>query len=508
MSLASPLPIHPARAARETFPMKTLRTTLFSSLACLMASVAVVTTASAQTTASVSRASGQQLTLAVGKSAIIELPREAAEVFVGNPSVANAVVRTSRKLFIVGTGNGQTSIYAIDKDGNKFLDLDLRIGRDTGELRQILKTAMPKAEIEVRTVNDTIILTGTVDSAAEAQKAADIASAFVGFSVAGNTGSVGNNSISFGSTTVVEGKLINSIVIRGRDQVMVKVTVAEVQRNIIKQFGINANGSWTKGGQESRFDGRNSLTETVSMGRRAAAELFWPNSFGANFGATINALERNGVARVLAEPTVVAISGETAKFLAGGEVMTAQQSVNTGGGCQVNYTSKKYGISLTMTPIVLSEGRIQLRVGTEVTEPDESRGPTNHPCANLIGFRTRANETTLELPSGGSIVSAGLIQQRSRSFITGQPGVMNLPILGALFRSRDFQKEETELMIVMTPYIVKPTRTDQIARPDDGFTEASDSQANFLGRVNRIYSSSSNPQLIQNLKGRVGFIND
>ncbi len=469
---------------------------------------ALVAAAQAQSGASISRQGAQQLTLAVGKSAIIDLPRDAAEVFVGNPTVANAVVRTARKLFVVGVGNGQTSIYAIDKDGNKFLDLDLRIGRDATELRQILKTALPKATIEVRTVNDTIILTGEVDSAAEAQKAADIASAFVGYSVAGNTGQVGNNSVSFGSSTVVQGKLINSITIRGRDQVMVKVTIAEVQRQVIKQLGVNANGNWSISGLANSLGFNNPLTHTAVPADGGSANLSFPLANGGDIGGTIRALERSGVGRVLAEPTVVAISGETAKFVAGGEVQVPTNVQSFGGGCQISYSMRKYGVTLSMTPIVLSEGRIQLHVGTEVTEVDPAQGPVNTPCANQPGFRTRANETTLELPSGGSIVSAGMIQQRSRQFMTGKPGFMTLPVIGALFRSRDFLKEETELMITMTPYIVSPTRPDKIARPDDGFVEASDAQGYFLGRVNRIYSTSNNPQLLQNMKGRVGFIAD
>jgi pilus assembly protein CpaC len=492
--------------------MTKFRISLLSGVACALSAVFLAPMTGASAQQSYQRA-GQQLTLAVGKSAIIDLPRDAAEIFVGNPSVANAIVRTPRRLFILGTGNGQTSIYALDKEGNRFLDLDLRIGRDIGELRQILKTAMPNADIEVRTVNDTIILTGSVDSAAEAQKASDIASAFVGYSVVGTGGAMGNGNITFGSSTVVEGKLINSIVIRGRDQVMVKVTIAEVQRAVVKQLGIEGYGRWSVGSAAypAGFNLNHPLSQTI--GSINGGSDFNMKAGSATIGAVIRSLERAGVARILSEPTVVAISGETGKFLAGGEVQVPI-SVEGGQGyagsatCKVAYSMRKYGVSLSMTPIVLSEGRIQMHVATEVTEVDPASGPMNGACPNQPGFRTRAHETTLELPSGGSIVSAGLIQQRSRQFLTGQPGLMNLPILGTLFRSRDFLKEETELMIVMSPYIVQPTRPDRIARPDDGFQEASDGQGYFLGRVNRIYATAKNPQLLNNLKGRVGFIND
>jgi pilus assembly protein CpaC len=483
----------------------------------LMTSLAPVETL-AQASSSIDTTVGsQQLTLGVGKSAVIELPRDAAEIFVANPEIANAIVRTPRRIFVIGQSNGQTSIYAIDKEGRRFLALDLRVGRDIAELRQILRASMPKASLDVRTVNDTIILMGEVDSAAEAQKAYDIADAFVGYtSVGAGSAGAGGASISFGGSSIVRGKLINSLVIRGRDQVMVKVSVAEVRRSIIKQFGIDSDGSWSQGSISSSNPMMNMfghIDPVALTGKLTGA--------GGSISGTLSMLERNGVARVLAEPTVMATSGETAKFLAGGETQVAVSSdyqsavrdgttgiVTTPGKCMVSYQLRKYGVQLTMTPVVLSEGRIQLRIATEVTEVDPSGGGVRGACGGLPGMRTRVNETTLELPSGGSAVSAGLIQQRSMQIFNGQPGLMSLPILGTLFRSREFQREDTELMIIMTPYIAKPTAPDKLARPDDGFVEPSDGQAIFLGRMNRLYSTPSNPQNLRNLKGRVGFIND
>ena len=163
---------------------------------------------------------------------------------------------------------------------------------------------------------------------------------------------------------------------------------------------------------------------------------------------------------------------------------------------------------LNFTPTVLSDGRISLHVSTQVTEPDNNTQIATSCGASFIGFRDRRNETTVELPSGGSIVSAGLVQQSSNNFISGTPGVMNLPILGALFRSRAYQRQETELMIVVTPYLAKTLRPDQISKPDDGFTDATDPQTSLLGRVNRIYSTAGNPDLVRSYRGHVGFIND
>lgn len=235
----------------------------------------------------------------------------------------------------------------------------------------------------------------------------------------------------------------------------------------------------------------------------------------------MQAFERNGVARILAEPTVTAISGESAKFIAGGELPvpnaetctpTSTTIVNgatqtTQGICTVGLNFKTYGVSLSFTPVVLAEGRISLHVATEVTEPDGDAS-FSFANANVPAFRTRKNETTVELPSGGSIATAGLIETVSKQAITGTPGLMNLPILGQLFRSRDYLRQETELMIIVTPYITKTLLPKDIARPDDNFSDASDPQAWLLGRVNRLYSNINNPEIIRNFKGKVGFIND
>ena len=450
----------------------------------------------------------RRLTMGVGKSLIIDLPADASEIVVGNPKVANAVVRTPRRIFLLGSDNGQTTIFAIDKEGRRIATIELSVGRDVNELLAILKTAMPNSQVDVKTVNDTIILTGAVDSAVEAQKAADIADAFVGYTAIGGGG--GGSQVSFSNTQVIRGRVINSITIRGKDQVMLKVTVAEVQRQAIKQLGVTPNGAWGSGANTGQFNTGNSLPLSADYASERNGVF---NALGksGSFGAVVSALERNGLARVLAEPTVTAISGESATFTAGGEFPAPQTETcavtNGVRSCQISYQYKPYGVSLNFTPVVLSEGRIQLRLATEVTEIDGLQNARST-TVNIPAFRTRRHETTVELPSGGSIVSAGLIQQKSRQIISGQPGLMSLPILGSLFRSRDFQSEETELMIVVTPYIAKTLRPDQISRPDDGFMAASDPQSVFLGRVNRIYARPSNPQIIQNYRGKVGFIHD
>ena len=225
--------------------------------------------------------------------------------------------------------------------------------------------------------------------------------------------------------------------------------------------------------------------------------------------ATLQAFERQGVAHTLAEPTVTAVSGESAKFMAGGTIPIAtSESCGTGisaGVCQLGFTQQPYGVTLNFTPVVLSPGRIQLRIATEVTDVDDSVQIT-FAGLTIPGFRTRNNTTTVELPSGGSIVSAGLISTQTQQAINGFPALMNFPVLGALFRSRDYLRNETELLIVVTPYIVHAIDPSQVVRPDQNFQDASDPQSWFLGRVNRIYSTSQSLQPMPGYSGKIGFI--
>ncbi len=444
-------------------------------------------------------ANSRSISMGVGKSVILDLPRDAAEVVVGNPAVANAIVRTPRKIYLLGAGQGQTTIFAVDAEGHQFASYEVSVGRDVGELGPLLRAALPRSEIVARTVNDTIILTGSVTSANDAQKAVDIAK---GFAARAGEG---------GAASGAAANVVNALSIRGGDQVTLKVTVAEVSREVLKQLGVSTNtggeallkGGWGTFQNENPF----AINPTLSS---SAISLNGPNGTSA----TLKAFERYSVAHILAEPSVTAVSGEMAKVLVGGEIAvpssgscTIFAGTSTQPICSPGIAFKPYGVSLSFTPVVQSEGRIVIHLITEVTEVDLT---TTYSYVNVSvpGFKTRKNETTVELPSGGSMATAGLLTQRSGAAINGIPGLINLPVLGALFRSRDFQKEETELLIVVTPYIVRPISSHEVVHPDDNFNDASDPQAWLLGRVNRIYATRNNPDLNKNYKGRVGFIHD
>lgn len=506
-----PAPVPVTKAA----PVRSRRTAALASLASGAAlaamAMALVAPAGAQSTGAIVgpapridvRASdasvARRIELSIGKSIIVDLPRDAKEIFVANPAVANAVVRSAQKLFVIGVADGATSIFALDAAGRQIAALDIVVGRDLNVLRSTLKGALPRANLEIRPAGDSILLTGTVGSASEAQQAVDIANAFVG--------------VSGGLLAQTKGGVINGLTIAGRDQVMIKVTVAEVSRTAIKQLGVNLSSQWA--GLDATV--QNPFTVATQVLSQTSIAL---NKEGNRLGATLRAFEQAGLSRTLSEPTLTAISGESAKFTAGGEIPVPKSETCTTAtsgvlgttafatrDCTISTEYKPFGVTLNFTPVVLSENRISMRVATEVTEVDSSN-QVRFTNVNVVGFKVRKTDTTIELPSGGSMAIAGVIQQASRQAINGLPGLMNLPILGALFRSRDFQREETELMIIATPYIVQPVAPSQLARPDDGFVEGSDPQAVLLARLNKLYGVAGAPVDPSGYRGRVGFIND
>lgn len=427
----------------------------------------------------------RRIPLSIGKSIIIDLPRDAKEVFVANPGIANAIVRSTRKIFLIGQADGATSVFVFGEDGRQLATLEVTVGRDLGDLRDTLRQSFPRASIDVQPAGDSIILTGQVNSASEAQKAVDIAEAFVGS---------GNGDLSG------RGAVINSLTIQEQDQVMLRVAVVEVSRTVMKQLGIRTNASWSTSGltSPSQFSFTNDGGTQIRGGFGGS---------GFNIDVVLNAMEEAGMSRTLAEPTLVTVSGEGASFMAGGEIPILQPCPPGAANCVPSVNFKPFGINLNFTPVVLSGNRISLRVATEVSELDYETGETVG-TGRIPGMRVRRSETSVELPSGAVMMTAGLISSNTRQAIGGTPGLMNLPILGALFRSRDYQRQETELMIMVTPYIAQPMEPAEARRPDDGFIESFDPQAVLLGRLNQIYGTAgaSNPE--RGVRGRFGFIAD
>jgi pilus assembly protein CpaC len=432
------------------------------------------------------------LSLGIGKSVVIDLPRDIKDVLVADPKIANAVIRSAQRAYIIGAAVGQTNIVFFDSAGQQIAAYDIAVKRDLNGVRAALKQTLPHAEIQIDGVGDGVILTGSVSSPVEAQQAADLAARLVGG----------------------VDKVINSIAVRGRDQVMLKVTVAEVQRSIIKQLGIDLSGSMNYGTAVVNFNNSNPFTAN-------SAPLVGNNAVTAAFGstpsvqATLRAMESAGVVRTLAEPNLTAISGESATFISGGEfpIPTGVTCQTTTGGaigqCVQTVSFKKFGISLNFTPVVLTEGRISLRVMTEVSEVSTENALTGGAGGTTIpSIKTRRAETTLEIPSGGAMAMAGLIQEQTKQAINGLPGLSQLPVLGSLFRSRDYVNNQTELMVLVTPYVVRAVAQKDLSRPDDGFAAVSDPQADLLGSINRIYGVPGRVEPARNYRGTYGFITD
>jgi pilus assembly protein CpaC len=432
------------------------------------------------------------LPLGISKSVVVDLPREIKDVLVADPKIANAVVRSARRAYIIGAAVGQTNIVFFDADGQQIAAYDIAVTRDLNGVRAGLKQAMPQADIRIEGVGDGIVLSGSVASPAEAQQAQEIAARLAGSA----------------------DKVVNSIVVRGRDQVMLKVTVAEVQRNILKQLGVDLSANLTYGTAVVNFNNNNPFT---ALGR-PLTDGSTVASFGKSAGlpavtATVRAMENAGVVRTLAEPNLTAISGESATFIAGGEFpiptgVTCQSAAGgSTGPCSPSISFKKFGISLNFTPVVLAEGRISLRVMTEVSEVSNENSITTSGFT-IPSIKTRRAETTLEIPSGGSMAMAGLIQDQTKQAISGLPGMAQVPVLGTLFRSRDFINNQTELMVLVTPYVVRAVAQKDLSRPDDGFAEASDPQADLLGTINRIYGVPGRTDPKRRYRGTYGFITD
>jgi pilus assembly protein CpaC len=443
------------------------------------------------------------LNLGINKAVIIELPQDARDVLVSNPEVVDAVVRTPRQVYVVGMKAGPANAFFFTASGKQILNLEIRVERDMPELKSIIERNVKGADVTVETINDNVVINGTVKNASDAEAARQIAMRYVT-----DPGKALNKDA-----------VVNRVGIRGGDQVMVRVRVAEMQRNLAKQLGVDFTAAFDVAGQ---FPINLTSSNPFSLLGQALS-----SSQSFNFGSTeapysnsvaavLKAFERSGLIRTLAEPNLTAVSGESAKFLAGGE-FPVPVARDRDGNVQVEF--KPFGVGLGFTPVVMSEGRISLRISTEVSEitgensfvsqggigVDEDGNFIPIPGITIPGLRVRRAETTVELPSGGSIVMAGLLQQSLKQNIDGIPGLKNLPILGSLFQSRDFQSGETELVVIVTPYLVESTSPKNLAAPTDGFVAPSDAETVLLSRLNAVYGAKGS-MAQGSLKGPIGFI--
>jgi pilus assembly protein CpaC len=460
----------------------------------------------------------KNIKVGLNKAIVIDLPVDAHDILVANPEVADAVTRTSTRLYVFGKAVGQTNVFVFGAGGEELITIDLAIERDITNLQAQLKRFIPESDINVEIISDNIVLTGSVRTPQDAAQAVSLADAFVTGGEATTRNISASASSSTGDTEVglfnedrQKSAIINMLTIEAEDQVTLKVTVAEVSRQVIKQLGFNTSIFGSKGAIS--FQNPTNLGSSVNW--------FTGSNVGGSLGpfdisTYVNAMEQAGVMRTLAEPSLTAISGQEANFYVGGEFrMASQQNItnDNGGGTKVtrNSESVEYGIRLNFTPVVLSPGRISLKIETDVSEPTfegafTSVASQNVPAVTYLGIRKREASTSVELPSGGSIVIAGLVRDDIRQATSGMPALMKLPILGSLFRSKDFQRNETELVIIATPYLVRPMERSKLARPDDNFNPEGDVAMYFLNRVNKVYGRRENAKVPGRYNGTIGFI--
>lgn len=423
------------------------------------------------------------ITLRVGKTRLINLPVEARDIMVANPDIVDVVVKTARKVFLVAQTVGDTNVFFLDREGAVALRLEVRVEVDVTALRKALAEILPNETIEVTAVNTDIVLTGTVRTPKASENARQIARRFV----------------------AEDENVVNMLAVLGGQQVFLQVRVAEVKRDIIKQLGFDLTLGLTRT-ENIGFDLTTSVP-TVTDFTVASVNAFGTGTLNIVSGAkslttVIKALESEGLVKNLAEPTLTAVSGETATLISGGEfpvpIPTEEKGVFT-------IEFKPFGVRLDFTPVVLESGRISLKVSTEVSAISEAFSSTVQE-QTVRGLSLRRAKTTVELPSGGSLVMAGLLQDDITSTVTGIPGLMDLPILGALFRSQEFQRNETELIIIVTVYLVEPVAERALALPTDGFAPASDADMYLLGRLHKVYVKPDLEPPADQIEGPVGYI--
>ncbi|CAN5403384.1 type II and III secretion system protein family protein [soil metagenome] len=448
-----------------------------------------------------------------GSSFAVDLPADVHDVIVSDPRVAESLVHNPRRVTVIGVAPGETDAIFLDAGGRTILALKIRVDAGVSALQDTIGRIAPGSQAHAEAVNDSIVLTGLVTSPGEADRIVQVARAFVS----------------------APEKVLNMMTVAGSDQVTLKVRVVEIQRNAIKQLGFNTSAvlgqvgdaqfllgqiatfgvnAGLQGGISAGYFNDTTVQPTLQQpcGAGFVVGTLCPNvihgpadasnydsatpantvgSDGLNKGeATIKAFERVGLIRTLAEPNLTSVNGESASFLAGGE-FPVPTGRDTQGNISVEY--KPYGVSLAFRPVVQSGGNISMQINIEVSELTNTGGLVvgagTASSITLPGISVRRSQTTVEMPSGGSMMIAGLLQESTKQNIDALPGLMNVPVLGSLFRSRDYLSGETELVVIVEPYIVRPTAPGQMQTPADGLRIATDIQTTLFGQLNQAYGT-------------------
>ena len=430
--------------------------------------------------------------LPVGKARLIRLPVKVRDVLIANSETANVVVKTPRLIYLVGLVAGTTNAFFLGDNGEEVLRLEISVNLDADTAEKTIKSLIPNSDIGVTAVNNHLFLTGNVRSAQISENARLIASRFVP-----NAGQDGG------------GEVINMLAVIENQQVLLQVRVAEIKRDVLKELGVGfqdpdtlnvAAGTGLTTLSSGDFSSRLSTVSPFQSTPFLNQLLQFAPNTGDALTLVINALERHGLVKTLAEPNLTTVSGEPANFLAGGEIpipIAAQDG-------QITISQEPFGVSLGFTPVVLNSGRISLRIFTEVSSLS-NEGAITLQNISVPALDVRRAETTVELPSGGSIMVAGLLQEKEINGILGVPGLKDLPILGPLFRNNFISKVATEIIIAVTCYLVRPVSPKTIKIPTEGMIPASDYDLYMLGRLHGVYTGDEKITTAS-LKGPFGYI--
>ena len=404
---------------------------------------------------------GTIIDMDAGQGRLIRLSGPASTVFVAEPEVADIQVKSPRLVYVFAKKPGETSLYAVDSSDRVLVNAHIRVNHNLGRLRSTLRALMPETRITVRSIDGAIVLNGQVDTASEAENARRIAARF----------------------SPEEGGVINQLTVAAPQQISLRVRIAEVSREVTKTLGFNWESALSQNGWGFILGtGRDVIPNDSTTFLRSTPDAFGATLArgGMNLNVLIDALENQGLVSILAEPNLTAMSGETASFLAGGEFPIPVAEDNN----KVTIEFKKFGVSLAFTPTLINGSRISMRVRPEVSQLTTT-GSIKVNNFDIPALSTRRAETTVELGSGQSFAIGGLLQDNINNEVRRFPGLGSVPILGSLFRSNTFQRDETELVIIVTPYLVRPVDAARLASPTDGLVMPNDTERVLKGMIHR-----------------------
>ncbi|WP_207461699.1 type II and III secretion system protein family protein [Azospirillum sp. SYSU D00513] len=433
-------------------------------LACLAAVFSFAPFPAAAQAPIVALSGDRQIELTTTKAVMVSLPADASDVLIADPAVAEIVIKTPRLAYLIGVKPGDTNAFFLDANGRRLLSLDIRVEKDLSALRKAISDLMPDAAINIRSLNGDVVLSGEVGSSEMAEDARRLARRFV------------EN----------DAGVINMLRVGRPEQVLIQVRVTEMRRSVAKRLGISL-GARGRGVSGDFFQSGIPGGSGVFLDQFSQALVTGNIGGFLNLSAMIEALESDGYIKTLAEPNLTAMSGESANFLAGGEFPIPVARDDNG---NITLEFKPFGVSLKFTPVVLDGGRVSMRIATEVSALS-SEGAFRLADIEIPGLTVRRAETAVEIPSGGSLVLGGLLRNDSSNQLRGLPALADLPIIGALFRSSEFLSDQSELVVIAVPYIVRPTGPQRLSDPARGFQETNDLNRYFFGKLYQRYPAAA-----------------